>query len=292
MYGGEEALRVIVQTSGFVAAAMASCVCRDWHRAALPTLRFTNPLLEAAGAKRVASKSKLATLLDLPVSVVAAALAEVPHTLRVYRQTMYESYDVKQAIGAVLRGTGGLPGLAARLLAKEQRQERGAKRKRRRDECQRVLKSALAASLAALELKLRADSDRCAEFIDSSGTSMSLTELLQTMLHMHYLHVHTNGAYQEAIENEVEALADHKGHFPGMYRVAAMYAQERFPPLARYPWLDQPTNAAIEEAVEIAVVAVEREALAPTTEFNVSKELRKLARQIRTGDRARRARSA
>ena len=96
----------------------------------------------------------------------------------------------------------------------------------------------------------------CDDYIQRR-TSNSLYHVLETMTRMHWLHSHTGGAYERAVDEEAKDLRDYYGPHPRIYREAIdkVQSMDRFRNLPdRLPWLPQyaTSGAALDAAVAAA----------------------------------------
>ena len=127
-------------------------------------------------------------------------------------------------------------------------------------------KEKLERGLASLGLSLRPDSSLCEQFITSGGKG-DLVFVLKKMAHMHYLYNYTNGAYQAALDDLVDDLADnasYKGYgdpdsdrfyYPGIGIEAGTFLQTeaRFAFPSHLPWRPGiTTESALDAALSVA----------------------------------------
>ena len=104
---------------------------------------------------------------------------------------------------------------------------------------------------------LRGDSRTGEDYIRGRSQD-SLYHVLETMTRMHWLHSHTGGAYERAVDERVESYREWEGRtYPGIYRdvVDEVQHMDRLRHLpARLPWLPQyaSSGAALDAAVAAA----------------------------------------
>ncbi|KAL1522533.1 hypothetical protein AB1Y20_017520 [Prymnesium parvum] len=246
----------------FVVAARAQMVCRQWRAtacSALEPLRLLSRLCEQSEA----TQGTLQDMLLLPAEAVSA----MPHrVVQRHGGGAYHLFEARATVRQLLAQTGGLAGLAARMHARERRLER--KRARPAESAAKARADAgrarLEDALRFLGLELRHDSALCEEYIRALPGAPPLAHVVRTMAWMRWLHEHTKGAYESALDAEVDELArEHAQHFdrpvdthvyyPGIRQRAAEECQARacFRPPARLPWL--PQFASLDEAVAAAV---------------------------------------
>ena len=190
---------------------------------------------------------------------------------RRYGGGSYNVFDTSD-IPDIIESNGGIDQL---IFRQEQRAARKRKRQEKKEnapnaETQRnTAKAELIRGLNALGLSLRSDSSLCSQYIDSGGKTHSLSDVLFTMAKMHFLYNHTNNQYQQALDKEVDSLADefnykwgpdnetNKTYYPGITKHAHNYLQTlpqfQLPPNG-LPWIENSTNTleTIQEALASA----------------------------------------
>jgi len=202
------------------------------------------------------TKGKLAQLL----AIGPDQAARYPHDVR--RRFGGGEYHVFAAatVLAAFRDHGGLEQLAQRVWLGK---------KRARDVDEQALRQAaleradrLDRGLSAIGLAARSDSCWQRRALGSASFwKLNLAATLRSAAWMHWLHEHTQGRYQDAVDDAVAELADDANHhFPGIYGEAIRMVQQRSEfqlPEDGLPWLGTAETTA--EALARAEHAVDPE---------------------------------
>lgn len=180
------------------------------------------------------TKGKLSELLVL----APAEVATYPHIVRRrYGGGEYHVFDPATVLRA-FQEHGGIDQLALRLCRKQSR----ARRADTASQAAHVRVTMLNRGLAAIGVPPRSDSYWQSRSVGSANFwKENLSRTLRHAARMHWLHEHTEGRYQAAVEDEVESLAEDAEHyFRGIYDEAVYTVQRRSEfslPAEGLPWL-------------------------------------------------------